>query len=78
MGARRREWRVEGEASTAARKVCCLNCPPSLIRNNPLLGPYGKTMSRTLWWSWGGAGCLPPGVEGGGGGIHGYSQGVIP
>ena len=25
----------------------------SLIRNIPPLGPYSRTMSRALWWSWG-------------------------
>jgi len=25
----------------------------SLIKNNPLLGPYSRTMNRALWWSWG-------------------------
>ena len=23
----------------------------SLIRNTPLLGPYGRTLPRVLWWS---------------------------
>ena len=22
----------------------------SLIRNNPLLGPYSRTMFRAIWW----------------------------
>ena len=28
----------------------------SLIRSNPLLGPYSRTVSRALWWpqGWGG------------------------
>ena len=26
----------------------------SLIRNNPLLGPYSRSMSRAIWWPWGG------------------------
>ena len=26
----------------------------SLIRNNPLVGPYSRTMPRALWKSWGG------------------------
>ena len=26
----------------------------SLIRNAPLIGPYSRTISRVLWWSWGG------------------------
>ena len=26
----------------------------SLIRNSPLVGPYSRTMSRALWWPWGG------------------------
>ena len=29
----------------------------SLIRNNPLLGPYSTTIPRVLWQSWGG-GCF--------------------
>jgi len=26
----------------------------SLIRNNPLLGPYSRTMSMAMWWPYGG------------------------
>ena len=26
----------------------------SLIRNNPTLGPYSRTIPRVLWWSGGG------------------------
>ena len=26
----------------------------SLIRDPPLSGPYGRTLPRVLWWSWGG------------------------
>ena len=26
------------------------------MRNNPLLGPYSRTMSRAMWWPWGGGG----------------------
>ena len=26
----------------------------SRIGNTPLLGPYGRTIRRVLWWSWGG------------------------
>jgi hypothetical protein len=25
----------------------------SLTKNNPLLGPYSRTMSKAIWWSYG-------------------------
>jgi hypothetical protein len=30
-----------------------MNRGTSLMRSNPLLGSYSRTIPRVLWWSWG-------------------------
>ena len=48
-------FRVEGLLALIGSVASAVYGGTSLIRSNSLLGPYGRTVSRALWWSWGGA-----------------------
>ena len=60
------KWRAKARIWPGLSRLCrihstvgpppCNHCDrgTSLIRNNPLLTPYSRTLPRAIWWPWGG------------------------